>query len=102
MASSAYLRCKVGDVAMIIRGPWVGYIVDVIGFQQVECFDWIVCSQGGPFSFPESGSPNSRLARAIDELLEPLRPELVDGGQALAEPVPARAVGLPLERAAQS
>lgn len=71
---------------MIVRGPWAGMIVDVIGYERIEPFDWVVCSRGGPFTFEESGHPDSRWARAIDDFLDPLRPDPDEDVAALFAP----------------
>jgi hypothetical protein len=84
---AANLRCRVSDVALMIKGPWAGMIVDVVGYERIEPFDWVVCSQGGPFTFAESGHPASVWARAIDAFLEPLRPDPEEDGAGLFAPI---------------
>jgi hypothetical protein len=78
------LRCRVGDAALIVKGPWAGIVVAVVGYELVDPFHWIVQSQGRPFTF-EGGFPDSVWARAIDDFLEPLRPDPDD--TALVEPI---------------
>jgi hypothetical protein len=54
---AANLRCRVGDAALIVRGPWAGAVVDVVGYERIEPFDWVVRSQGSPFTFEERRLP---------------------------------------------
>jgi hypothetical protein len=68
------LRCRVGDAALIVKGPWAGIVVAVVGYELVDPFHWVVRSEGSRFTF-EGGFPDSVWARAIDDFLLPLRPE---------------------------
>jgi hypothetical protein len=85
------LRCRAGDVALVVRGVWAGMVADVLAYEWAPPgFDWIVRSRGDPFPFGEFGLPESVMARARDDYLEPLRPdpECAADDLALYEPSP--------------
>jgi hypothetical protein len=81
-----HLRNCVGDTSMIVRGPGAGGIVKIEAYELLDPFHWSGIRQGGYFTF-EGGLPDSAGARAIDDLLEPLRPDPEEDGADLFAPV---------------
>ena len=71
MSPTLHLRCRVGDLAFIIRGPWIGRLVVVGARCFTAPFDWDVRSLSGPFYW--EGHPDSVFAHAIDDFLDPIR-----------------------------
>ena len=85
MSTALHLRCRVGDLAFIIRGPWIGRLVVVEARYFTAPFDWDVGSLSGPFFW--EGHPDSVFAHAIDDFLDPIRADPDDDGIELCEPL---------------
>jgi hypothetical protein len=78
VANDTKLRCRVGDLAVIVRGPWAGRIVEVVAPYNVPPFNWNVKSCSSPFTF-EGRDTDKVWAHSVDSSLRPLNGSLEAG-----------------------